>query len=238
MSTIKMKQFLFVAIFAACSISVSAQDILVRKSGEVENVKVLEVSPTEVKYKKSDNEDGPIFIEKRSNLYSVKYKSGEVQTFNDRLEQEGACNYYSCYGIEKKLTHELDLYLGAGWGVGYQLRRDFNPYVGWNVFGISYMSEFCNPRECGLVNFKLLGVRGNTPSYKWFRGYADLCLGYSLEYDYYAGIYYTSTDVYHHFGINLNVGAQVHKNFAFGCHFIYCTPNPFGFIGASFSYLF
>ena len=78
-----MKKYLFVAIFAACSLSMSAQDILVRKNGEVENVKVLEVSPTEVKYKKSNNEDGPVFIEKRSNLYSVKYKNGEVQTFND-----------------------------------------------------------------------------------------------------------------------------------------------------------
>ena len=231
-----MKKYLFVAIFATCPIAINAQDILVRKSGEVENVKVLEVSPTEVKYKKSNNEDSPVFIEKRSNLYSVKYKNGEIQTFNDRSEQEGASPYYSRYGKEKKLTHELDLYLGAGWGVGYQLRREFNPYVGWNIFGVSYMTEFRKPMERGLINFKLLGVRGNTPSYKWFRGYADLCFGYTLEYD--AERYYSSTDVYHHFGLNFNIGAQVHKNFAFGCHFIYCTPNPFGFIGASFSYLF
>ena len=59
------------AIFAASFLSINAQDILVRKGGEMENVKVLEVTPTEVKYRKSNNEDGPIFTEKRSKLYSV-----------------------------------------------------------------------------------------------------------------------------------------------------------------------
>lgn len=224
-----MKKILFAVIFAASTLSSNAQDILVRKGGEVENVKVLEVSPTEVKYKKSNNEDGPVFIEKRSNLYSVKYKNGEVQTFNDTQEPAETSSYYSEYGQKKMFTNELDFYIGTGWGIGYQLRREFNPYVGWNVLGISYMSDFCSPTECGLVNFKLLGVRGNTPSYKWIRGYADLCLGYTLEYGY---------DVYHHFGLNLDLGAQVHKNFAFGFHFIYCTPVPFGYIGASLPYLF
>ena len=224
-----MNKILFAAIFATSTLSLNAQDILVRKGGEVENVKVLEVSPTEVKYKKSNNEDGPVFVEKRSNLYSVKFQNGEVQTFNDKPESTETSSYYSEYAKEKKFSNEIDLYLGAGWGIGYQFRREFNPYIGWNIFGISYMSEFTNPKECGLVNFKLLGVRGNTPSYKWFRGYADLCLGYTLEYGY---------GVYHHFGMNLNLGVQVHKSFAFGCHFIYCTPEPLGYIGASFSYLF
>ena len=226
------------AIFAASFLSINAQDILVRKGGEMENVKVLEVTPTEVKYRKSNNEDGPIFTEKRSKLYSVKYKNGEVQTFNGKPEQMETNSYYSEFGKVKKFTNELDLYVGTGWGIGYQLRREFNQYVGWNIIGISYLSDFANPKECGLVSVKLLGVRGNTPSYKWFRGYADLSLGYSFEYDHYDGIYYSSTNLYHHFGIHLNAGVQVHKNFAFVFHFSYYTPEPIRYIGASLSYLF
>ena len=77
------KTFLLIA-FASSSFTLNAQDILVKKGGEVENVKVLEVSPTEVKFKKSNNPDGPVFIENRSNLYSIKYQNGEVQLFEEK----------------------------------------------------------------------------------------------------------------------------------------------------------
>lgn len=215
---------------------------MVRKGGEVENVKVLEVSPTEVKYKKSDNEDGPVFIEKRSNLYSVKYKNGEVQTFNDKPEPTGTSSYYLEYGKENKVTKEVDFCIGSGWGFGFQLRREFNPYVGWNIFGISYLALSYDPIDEGMLHFKLLGVRGNTPSYKWFRGYADLNLGYSYEYDSPSVEKYKSgTNSFHSFGLECCLGIQVHKNFAFGCKYIFSTAreNKFhGFLGAKLSFLF
>lgn len=220
---------IFAASFAASTLSLNAQDILVRKGGEIENVRVLEVTPTEVKYKKSDNEDGPVFIEKRSNLYSVRYMNGELQTFNDKKETS---SYYSLFGKEKKFTHELDLFVGTGWGIGYQLRREFNPYVGWNIFGFSYFATEYDPTSCGKMNFKLLGVRGNTPSYKWFRGYADLNLGYSLDYE-------PHSRRYHSFSLESCLGIQVHKNFSFGCNFIFCSnSNASWFLGAKLSYHF
>ncbi|MBO7118859.1 MAG: hypothetical protein J6W03_00895 [Bacteroidaceae bacterium] len=217
-----MKRTLFLIAFSASFLSLKAQDILVRKNGEIESVKVLEVSPTEVKFKKSNNPEGPVFIEKRSNLASINYQNGEVQTFK--------ASYYEGHLEGKKFTHEADLYLGAGWGVGYQLRREFNQYVGWNIIGISYMNDFSSLSEVALINLKLAGVRGYTPSYKWFRGYADLCLGYSFLYDY--------GDRYHYLGMDLNLGVQVHRNFAFGIDLIYCTPDPLGYVGARASYIF
>ena len=225
-----MKKTLFLITFAASTFSMHAQDILVHKNGKVENVKVLEVSPTEVKYKKSNNPDGPVFIENRSSLSSIKYQNGEVQTFEESYDDNGIKHYYSNYGKEKKFTHEADLYLGAGWGVGYQLRREFNQYVGWNIIGISYMNDFSSPANVSLINLKLVGVRGYTPSHKWFRGYGDLCLGYSFLYDYGASS--------HKLGMDLNLGVQVHKNIAFGIDLIYCTPYPIAYVGARFSYLF
>ena len=225
-----MKKSLFLIVLAASSLALNAQDIIVRKGGEIENVKVLEVSPTEVKFKKSNNPDSPIFVESLSNLYSIKYQNGEVQTFEDSYRQSNNnANYYSGYSKEKKLTHEADLFIGAGWGVGYQLRKEFNQYVGWNIAGISYMSDFSNPKDVGLIYFKLLGVRGYTPSYKRIRGYAELNLGYSLEYDY--------GDCYHYFGINFGTGIQVHKNFSFGFETMFFSPYSWGLIGAKLSVL-
>ena len=217
-----MKQFIFAAIFALCFLSLHAQDILVRKGGEVENVKVLEVSPTEVKYKKSDNPDGPVFVEKRLNLYSVKYQNGEVQTFKDN-ENEGS-SIYKGYGKEKKITHEANLYIGTGWGVGYQLRREFNQYIGWNIVGISYMSDY-NFEDMG-VFFKLLGARGYTPADKAIRGYADLNIGYAM------------CNFGNNLGIEFGLGIQVHKRFALGYNLIYLTPNSAAVHMAKLSFLF
>lgn len=143
--------------------------------------------------------------------------------------QTAKSDYYKELIEGKKFTHEADLYLGAGWGLGYQLRREFNQYVGWNIIGISYMNDFSSPADVSLINLKLVGIRGYTPSHKWFRGYGDMCLGYSFQYDY--------GYCYHHLGIDLNLGIQVHKKFAFGIDLIYCTPDPFGYIGARFSYI-
>ena len=229
-----MNKILFAAIFATSTLSLNAQDVLVRKGGEVENVKVLEVSPTEVKYKKSNNEDGPVFIEKRSNLYSVKYKNGEVQTFNDKTEATETSSYYSEYGKKKKYTNEFNLYIGTGWGIGYQPRIEFNPYVGCNVLGISYVAV-AYPADEGMLFFKLVGVRGNTPSYKWFRGYADLNIGYSLEYDW---IYKSGPTFFHSFGWDCCLGIQVHKNFTFGCNYIFSTAGGSRFLGVKLSCLF
>jgi len=231
-----MKKTLFLIAFVASAFSLNAQDILVRKGGEVENVKVLEVSPTEVKFKKSNNLDGPVFIEKRSNIYSIKYQNGEVQTLGEGSVQNDDTKYYSKYGKEKKFTHEIDAFIGTGWGVGYQLRREFNPYVGWNIVGISYIATDFNPAERGVLNLKLLGVSGFTPSYKWIRGYADVNFGYTFEHYtwYWRGGH---TSLYHGFGLQAGLGIQLHKNIAIGCDYIFCTEEGSTFLGARVSVL-
>ncbi len=222
-----MKKFLFMAVLAASSLSVNAQDILVRRGGDVENVKVLEVTPTEVKYKKFNNQEGPTFTERRSNLISVKYENGEVQKFSDSAAGISAGGggsdyaYYEGYGKEKKFVNELSFYIGDGWGLGWQLRKVFNPYIAWNIIGVSYMSGFHSPEESGVVNFKLLGARGYTPSWKWIRGYADLNLGYTLGYY----KVYKSTGTSHNFGLDFSVGIQLHKRFAIGYNLNFTAPD-------------
>lgn len=219
-----MKKILFLIAFAASTFTINAQDILVKKGGIEENVKVLEVSPTEIKYKKSNNPDGPVFIEKRSEISSIKYENGEVQTFEESDNQNDIYHYYSKYGKEKRFTHEADLFIGAGWGAGYQLRREFNPYVGWNIIGVSYMSSY-RYLEDYCINLKLLGVRGHTPSYKYFRGYGEL--NFSLSY-------YDGFDA----GIELGLGIQVHKHLALGYDMTVLIREGGGIQMAKLSYIF
>ena len=58
-----------------------AQDIIVTTSSERIDAKVLEVSETEVKYKRHDNLQGPTFVISTSNIASIIYQNGDVQTF-------------------------------------------------------------------------------------------------------------------------------------------------------------
>ncbi|MDE5560540.1 MAG: hypothetical protein K2J00_01870 [Bacteroidaceae bacterium] len=240
-----MKKILFVAAMAVSSLSMSAQDILVRKGGDVENVKVLEVTPTEVKFKKFNNQNGPTFTERRSNLISVKYENGEVQKFNDgpaivsgstgRSFASDDMSYYSDYGTDKKYTNEISLYISDLWGFGYQLRREFNPYVAWNIVGISHITNFDCPFDSGILNIKALGVRGYTPSYKWIRGYADLNMGVGLNY--HENYWYDETDIDVNFSLDFGFGVQVHKNIAFGYNLNYLSNGALGHM-AKISFLF
>ncbi len=224
-----MRKILFSVVLIASSLVANAQDVLVRKNGDVENVKVLEVTPTEVKYKKASNPDGPTFSDARSSLISVKYANGETQKFNVGNSYNNVVGgdraYYAEYGKEKKMTNEISVYLQNGWGIGWQLRREFNPYVALNIVGVSFMSgeyaEGANPENFGQLNLKVLGVRGYTPSWKWIRGYADLNMGYTMRY------YQTWKDEYedtHHFGLDFSVGVQLHKRVAIGYNLTYITP--------------
>ena len=75
------KRFIFFSItLIFCSATLKAQDTLFLKSGVKIASKIIEISPSEVKYKKSDNPDGPTFISNSSDVSIIKYKNGSVDT--------------------------------------------------------------------------------------------------------------------------------------------------------------
>lgn len=133
-------------------------------------------------------------------------------------------NSRSQYADVSSVTNELDFYLQDGWGIGYQLRKDINKYIGWNIFGFSYMTGFDSPADYGKVNFKLLGVRAYTPAFKSFRGYVDLNMGYTLSYQKLNGWYDDDMEIGHHFGLDFGIGFQLSKRFAIGYNLNYITP--------------
>lgn len=149
--------------------------------------------------------------------------------------------YYEGYGKDKCMTNELSVYLGDAWGLGWQLRREINKYVALNIVGVNYMAGgWVSPDESGVVNFRFLGARGYSPSWKWIRGYVDLNMGYSLMYENHdSGLSSKEKKAYesitgkklddddvetsHHFGLDFGVGIQLHKRFAVGYNLTYLT---------------
>ena len=63
--------------------TVSAQDVILKKDNTTVLSKVLEVTSTEIKYKKWSNQDGPTYSINRSLVTSINYQNGEVDKFSD-----------------------------------------------------------------------------------------------------------------------------------------------------------
>lgn len=83
-----MKKVLFILLCAVVFVPVFAQDIIVTLESERIDAKVIEVSDSEVKYKKSDNLNGPTFVLSTAKIASIIYKNGDVQTFKQQVQQK------------------------------------------------------------------------------------------------------------------------------------------------------
>ena len=77
-----MKNILLFILFLCSSNIIKAQDTLSTRYGENILVKVIEVGTTEVKYKKLDNLNGPVFSMLKSDLLMIKYENGTKEDFS------------------------------------------------------------------------------------------------------------------------------------------------------------
>ena len=64
-----------------------SQDILTKKNGDEIQVKVLEITNTDVKYKKWSNQDGPSYTLPKSDVFMIKYKNGEKEVFKEETSK-------------------------------------------------------------------------------------------------------------------------------------------------------
>ncbi|MCL2412010.1 MAG: hypothetical protein FWC97_10255 [Treponema sp.] len=69
--------FLLIGISA-----VAAQDLIILRDGNVIEARVTEISPTEIRYRRFDFLDGPIFVVPVANVLSIRFEDGTTQTFN------------------------------------------------------------------------------------------------------------------------------------------------------------
>lgn len=79
-----------------CTVFVQAQDLITKKNGEDIKAKILEVNQTEVKYKKFDNLDGPVFTISKSEILIIRYENGTNDVFNTVPNN----NYDGAYGTQ------------------------------------------------------------------------------------------------------------------------------------------
>ena len=99
-----MKYILLFILFICSSNIIKAQDTLSMRSGENILVKVIEVGTSEVKYKKIDNLNGPIFSILKSDLLIIKYENGTKDDFSSIKKIEE----YNLSGIDPYIQGKND----------------------------------------------------------------------------------------------------------------------------------
>jgi len=70
--------------------SVSAQDLIVLRDGNVIEARVIEISPTEIRYRRFDHVDGPVIVVPSTNVLTIRFENGTIEIINtvSAVEQE------------------------------------------------------------------------------------------------------------------------------------------------------
>lgn len=79
---------LIVVITLLLSCNLIAQDKITKKGGEIVEVKILEVSPNEIKYRLLSEPEGPIFIMDKDRILEVTYENGRTEKYESTLTDE------------------------------------------------------------------------------------------------------------------------------------------------------
>ena len=71
-----MKNIFFFGVFVLMAIVSKGQDIIIKKSGEEIKSKVLEIGVSEIKYKRFDFQEGPVYTIAKTEVVLVRYENG------------------------------------------------------------------------------------------------------------------------------------------------------------------
>lgn len=126
-----MKKLLLIILFALGAFSFSyAQDLLIMNNGTEMRVKVQELTVNEIKFKKWENIDGPLYTLLKSDVFMIKYENGSKDTFVKTVDTR---NDISSYSDEESL--------------GYDRIRYNGPRVGVTVFGDGSIKDDLTRRD-------------------------------------------------------------------------------------------
>ncbi len=102
-----MKKIFTVIIISSASMLAMAQDSIYKYNGDVISAKVTEITPTEVRYKRFEMLDGPIFVEMKSNVSKIKYMGGILEVFKKEQAQQQVVQ--STYSAPKPMSNEIEV---------------------------------------------------------------------------------------------------------------------------------
>ncbi len=118
-----MKQLVLPIAFLIALLTVSAthaQDILTLKNGNEIKVKVQEITPQEIKYKRFDNINGPLITILKNTASSIKYENGTTENLNETTQQVPASSY-----VNPDANTSINYAQTGGFGIGDVVKTDY-----------------------------------------------------------------------------------------------------------------
>lgn len=131
------KTLLVLALSIICFANLFANDIIIKRNSEKIDAVISEVSNEEVRYKKANNPTGPTFVIKTSEILTIIYSSGEVQTFDNQPSQNTARQQAPQQGSRETAKPQSS----------YSLYRSGNGahFQGMVAFHLNYVSTHAGP---------------------------------------------------------------------------------------------
>lgn len=90
-------------VLIALTMQVNAQDIITFTNGEQIKAKILEITTTEIKYKKFDYQTGPTITVAKQDVFMVKYPNGDKDVFSSSSAVKLNGNSSQLAGNEREL---------------------------------------------------------------------------------------------------------------------------------------
>lgn len=114
------------------TIPVHCADVIITTKSEKLDVKIMEISSTEVRYKKMSNLEGPTFVISTNDVNTILYENGEVQVIEHKAAQptqQSQSYQQPAYGQQPGYNQKTaygQQYMGNGYIVRQGERYSFN----------------------------------------------------------------------------------------------------------------
>lgn len=185
-----MKKFvLFSLIFLLCfNFISSAQDIIFKKDGSKEEVKIVLVGDKEIQYKKFNNLEGPVYTLNKKDIVLITYQNGDFETIKSAGDEKKAAKSELSENFAKNLlTYHLFDVIYGDFTIDYE-RILSSGTIGIKIpigFGYAYNNDYYNSHDNWVKNFIYSGIAVNfylTGQGKWryFIG-PDVRIGYGKQ---------------------------------------------------------
>ena len=142
-----MKSFcIFALVFFSLGVfSVSAQDLIVLRDGNIIEAKVLEISASEIRYKRYNHLDGPTIVITAANVLSIRYENGTTEIINSapaaaqtrRSTRGNVSENQNASTGQSRQRNQSGNAFGMSWGLGgnFALHSDIYSSKDIPIFG-------------------------------------------------------------------------------------------------------
>jgi hypothetical protein len=151
-----MRSPILILIFVAVAAQLFSQDTLFVGTGKTITGKVTEIGTDVVKYKRSDNLDGPLYNVSKSDISSIHYSNGSEDVFSDASSTANSNTVLVHVAgqddqvIPKNQTSNTGLY-----GNNVPVNQVLNAVVlGAELLAVSQMNHGSHKRSCGRSTFR------------------------------------------------------------------------------------